>query len=906
MLEVYPGIEQPITVADLKVHTNDEQQTRPITFTLQSKLQHGQLVRRENGSMEEILTFTQEDLDNKVIAYKHTAPMGSWTQRDSFNFDVATAYARSLTFKTFNITVAYENINEENKDKLIQSSPIQVEEGGSITIERQNLDLSMLRRRLTESGLRNPEVHYVISVLPMHGVLNVNSENATKGTTFMQKDINKGRIEYMHDHSDSLWDAFQFNIEIEVSGAMSTGQNRRPSRMSNTFNITVNPVNDEPFKLRTQYPGIRLVQGFTANITKKELYTEDPDTPPEGIEYQIRNGPDNGVVVLASNPDEPIRKFTQKDINENQVIFIQDGSMESGAFYFHVSDGKFKPYFKVFNIHVSPLTLELKNVSALNVLQGHSSAFLSAKNIHVETNGHRDKIMYNVTHPPRYGQLYMHNHPVYQFSQRHVDAREISYIQTDISSASDSFEFILYDSQNMITGQKVNISVIARVKQNVVDAPSGGTVIFSTNELDASELAAITGNTPVYTISKGPKYGNLYKIVRQAKDNGRVKREAARKKKKQRGRQQGEMEEMEEEEKEVEATDFTHDDVVNKKVLYRALKSNATHDRTDSFTYTLTAENSQPATNTYYIRVKAIVPKASTASVDPEKPDKSSGHGSEDGSDTTEVMPTPPPIDPSRTEPTATGTEGYSMDRLIVIVLVSGISVVVVVVLILTRCFKRNRKRKEKLEKAKEDSRTPLAQPNVHIEPQKHHNMGGRHDDMESEDMRDGGGGGGGGVPVINITPDTPQLFDHRRSPPPRDRSRSRSPSTARSSHSLPRPRSTSMDRSRSGSPPPHRRQGPIPVATPVVPSTPPRSTKMAHGAQYQGLSESDLARAEVSRTVPTCKVTPLFDGEGETHTPGGTLKRDQVTFDWENVDPELLQHCRKTNPVLHENKYWV
>ena len=65
-----------------------------------------------------------------------------------------------------------------------------------------------------------------------------------------------------------------------------------------------------------------------------------------------------------------------------------------------------------------------------------------------------------------------------------------------------------------------------------------------------------------------------------------------------------------------------------------------------------------------------------------------------------------------------------------------------------------------------------------------------------------------------------------------------------------------------------------------------------------------------LDRTIPPGHVTvnPLGEGEdpgADIKTPGGTLKR-QVKFDWESIDPELLQHCRTTNPVLHENKYWV
>ena len=912
-LEVYPGILQPVSMKDLEAVTNDVHQWRPILITLQTKPQNGKLVWTGNATGE-VLSFTQEDINAGRIGYQHNAPMGSWSSEDSFTFDVSTAYAESLNFQAFKVLISYENINDDNKGQLILTSPVEVEEGGSVTIERTDLDLSMLRRRLANSGLRNPEVHYVVTDPPHSGVLMINGDNATKETTFMQKDINKGRVQYIHDDSDTKWDAFMFNIEIEVTGSVSEDSNKRSSRLSNVFNITVKPVNDQPFKLQTDSPEIRLVQGFTAVITQKELHTIDPDTPPEGIIYHIMNGPDNGIIVLARNPDNAIRTFTQKDIDDGEVIFVQDGSMESGAFYFHVSDGTFKPYYKVFNIHVNPLTLEIRNTSSIRLLQGHSSVFLSSENIQVETNGRRDKIMYNVTRPPNFGQLYMHDHPVHLFRQHNIDNREITYIQTDMSSGTDFFEFIVYDSRNVIGTdqlQRINITVDPRVKQKPLNARPGGNVVFTTEVLDAGDLASSSGSDPTYTILAGPKLGHLYRV--SGRDDGeRQKREAARKRKKGRGRQpengggDGDGE--------VEVSSFTHQDILARKIVYRPNPSNATHDRTDSFTYKLTAANSQPATNTYYIRVKGVIP--------PEKK-----------VDSTPVPanPTPVPVKPSdapageagATETAPAGTtkasaSAYSNDRLVVIILVSAITVLVVIGLVIMRCLKMRRKRREKLEKAKEDSRTPLAQPHVHIEPQKL-NMATYHDDPDAaERMR--GDDRGGHVPVINITPDTPQMFEHhhgRHSPPMgRHRSRSRSPSsaaTSRSNHSLPRPKSPNQDRSRSGSPPhtsTYRRQGPIPVATPTVPAppAPPQSSAAAAAAAAAAHGAQQLqTEAEVSRTVPTCKVTPLFDGDGvEVHSPSGTLKRDQVTFDWENVDPELLQHCRTTNPVLHENKYWV
>ena len=226
------------------------------------------------------------------------------------------------------------------------------------------------------------------------------------------------------------------------------------SRFSNVFNITIIPINDQPFTVVTKSPEIKLVQGFTANITRRQLYTTDPDTPPEDLTYIIINQPTNGYIVMASDPDLPIEDFTQKDIDDNKIVFIQDGSMDSGAFYLSISDGKFPPFFKVVNIIVEPLTLELVNTSDIKIEQGRSSTFVTDDNFGVVTNGRVSKVIYNVTVPPVFGQLYMHDSIVYQFSHQNVEDGEVTYIQTDLSSFWDSFEFILYDSQNMVTNQR--------------------------------------------------------------------------------------------------------------------------------------------------------------------------------------------------------------------------------------------------------------------------------------------------------------------------------------------------------------------------------------------------------------------------------------------------------------------
>ncbi|XP_069138119.1 chondroitin sulfate proteoglycan 4-like [Argopecten irradians] len=92
----------------------------------------------------------------------------------------------------------------------------------------------------------------------------------------------------------------------------------------------------------------------------------------------------------------------------------------------------------------------------------------------------------------------------------------------------------------------------------------------------------------------------------------------------------------------------------------------------------------------------------------------------------------------------------------------------------------------------------------------------------------------------------------------------------------------------------------------------------------YNGYSQSELSphdwelqaplldssRTEVSPTVPICKVTPLAGDVDENVSPEPSVTDKSTTsldlYNWSLSDPEFIQHCRTTTPVLRENQYWV
>ncbi|KAI0239538.1 Chondroitin sulfate proteoglycan 4 [Lamellibrachia satsuma] len=905
-LEVYPGLIQPITRDIIAVVTNDANQTNPITFTLQTKPALGTLVTWINGTMTEITNFTQADVDSRLVGYHHNSVLDTWIVQDSFIYDVSTAFARSISYKTFEISISYENINDLNKKQLIDVGKVEVEEGGQVVIRTGQLDTSMLISRLADSGLHNPSVNYVVSEPPKHGLLIIDGVNATKNTRFTQKNVDEGLVVYHHDHSDSLWDAFHFVIEIEIPGKHSDESTRRASRLTNMFNITVLPINDQPFRLMTKYPDIEVVQGFTANITSSELLTTDPDTPPSDIVYVVVNGPSNGHLVTRDNPDTIINRFSQDDINRQQVVFIQDGSMDSGAFYFRVTDGKFKPFYKVFNVRVHPLTLEIINNSAVDIIQGHSSVMLTAAHLGTATNGHRSKIMYNVTRPPIYGQLYLNNRPAFRFSQGNVDSGQVSYIQTDLSSAKDHFEFVIYDMQNLIVGKRLNIVVKAQLRKSgkAFRVPTGEPAVITIDVLDASALAATTGSNPMYVITRPPQLGALVKSF------SRVRRDA--------------------DDNVIAVSNFTHEDIAAGVIEFRAKPSRITSEAPDSFAFLLTARNAQPSPGTFDI---IVAPSPTIAPVVEDPPPGGPVDASLDGA--------PGDGSPSSTDPAvedkAATTGRVGKDHLMVVFIVCGITLLIIIIFVVVKCFRRRRHKQEDEPPEQEDSKEPLSEPHMMVEPLRHRALVDSSDDNSSVM----GSRYGSSVPVANLTSDFDTILydDHRsrsssfasrvsslprstvegdtrstqQTPVIRVRANSQgvikstAPEPPMSTRSLPPPTS-SLNRSFS---PPQAKNPPFSRSnkpqTPIVSRSPP--------PELSTIPQSPrLGRIEVSQTMPTCKVTQLLDDDkpdtGSVTTPPSTpvesLKNDQVTVDWRHADPELLQHCRTTNPVLHNNKYWV
>uniref|UniRef100_A0A4W5M9G0 Laminin G domain-containing protein n=1 Tax=Hucho hucho TaxID=62062 RepID=A0A4W5M9G0_9TELE len=564
-----------------------------LNFT-QTHTLHGQLVFVHSGSFSyriegsvntisqnNLLVVTNDNDDmggNHSILYNVTSPpkLGRLLRKQTDN---STAEISSFTQDMVGLCVMF------NKSFLFMfvccSSLLPgavVTEGGRVVIGKIQLDSSNLLGKLLEPQRRSYEVWYHVTSLPQHGIITVGERNLTSAKpNFSQFILDKFGITYQHDDSETTQDFFTFEIWLNRKGQLPQRPSEPSLIVTESFDLTVTPVNDQPPLLRTKAPSLRLVQGDTVVISPENLLVEDLDTPPEEIHYKVFFMSSFTVLHLYRT----VSAFSQADINHGRVHFIQNGEPSSGVFYFSVTDGFHRPLYKIFNLEVTAATVSIVNNTGLRLVQGQTTATLTTEHLAAETNGrHSVTIHYRVTTPPHHGSLLMSDLPVSEFNQEDLHSCRLSYHMTDLTSSSDSFEFTVSTPESNMTAQTVNVTVrpLIHFSERVL-IPSGIAVKLRKDYLDATDLATLSGSDPVFHILSPPKHGKLVKVTFDLSDGANHSVES-----------------------------FTFRDVVQGRVALQETLAQQRHKihvsmLNDSFSFLLRADNVQPAVGEFLFTI---------------------------------------------------------------------------------------------------------------------------------------------------------------------------------------------------------------------------------------------------------------------------------------------------------------
>ncbi|XP_029941244.1 chondroitin sulfate proteoglycan 4-like [Salarias fasciatus] len=562
-LEVYPGSVTPISEQELQVVTNnvsDIRRNQSIIFAVTVPPKLGRLLRRmPDNSTRNVSAFTQKMVDEGLILYdQNKAESVGWSAADFFSFTVSSPPA-FLPPHTFTVLISYQ-ANEHHgsphhKTRLLNNAGAVVAEGGRVMIDRSKLDASNLLGKVPEAHRKDHHIMYRVISLPRHGVLSVQGYNLSRSQPdFSQVALNKFGIAYTHDDSETTSDSFTFQAWVAPTDLSSSSSSSSMSAFSSDsssfsplysasssslssldavphrhakdsmsvtemFNITVTPVNDQPPLIRSRAPTMKVVVGERVVLGPDHLQVEDHDTPPEELHYLVISKPNNGYLTLGERP-EPVTSFTQYDVNHGRLHFIQQGEASTGVFYFNVTDGHHRPLYKLFSLEVIKPSVFMANNTGLSLVQGRTAVVLTTNQLAAQTNGRsRADICYTVTEHPYHGRIAINDQEVTTFCHEDLQFGRVVYHMTDLSTSEDSFQISVSASSpgvnyGNITAQTVQVTVRPLVYlREPVRVPSGIAVKLGKAMIDASELARISRADPVFEVLSPPKHGKLVKMT---------------------------------------------------------------------------------------------------------------------------------------------------------------------------------------------------------------------------------------------------------------------------------------------------------------------------------------------------------------------------------------------------------
>ncbi|XP_030567853.1 chondroitin sulfate proteoglycan 4 [Drosophila novamexicana] len=517
-LHVFPLTKKQILRDHLHYKCSDEEREIRYNVTVPPSL--GRIVNEYlgNGYAKEISEFTQNDVDNGHIFYEHTAVIMEFRINDSFYFDVVAERSDRLLDQKFNIEIS---VSSGGLLRFLPVSKLTVDEGGSVPIK---LDFSKILEYLkTRAGINNPELFIEAAQKPSHGSIGLGHEFKSM-QRYHPSDFFTKKVYYIHDHTDTLEDTILMGVYLTQGNIFLCNL---------TIPVSINPINDQPFQLVTHLPQMTVVEGENRTITRNVLLTEDKDTPPEEIIYDVMSGPTLGVLKKLNNDGQPeellafSNQFTQADINNDRIIYVHFGMPQSTTFCFTVTDGQFNPAYEIFTIKVSPISLlPAGTQTPVSLQQGATSAPMRLEQIGLSTNVQLERLAYNITNSPLYGIILFKHQPTLRFNQQQLETSQISYMQTDLNRSNDTFQVSAYvPGSNYAAQVDVLVHVEPVIKINDIamrEAESGtgataGKIRLTSYLVNDNPLSLkLNKFNPKFVITRMPATGQLRKIIRSS------------------------------------------------------------------------------------------------------------------------------------------------------------------------------------------------------------------------------------------------------------------------------------------------------------------------------------------------------------------------------------------------------
>jgi hypothetical protein len=319
-------------------------------------------------------TFSQKDVDDGLITYKHNGSENFLTTNNRIQLTVSDGTnISSLVDLDFDITP----VNDQPTAEVLKV-PV-VNEGGSYIIDEEVFTLADVDGSGDKSGTgyADPnDLTFKITNLPTYGVLELDADNngsfettVDLTTVITKAQLYGGNLRYTHGGDEQFADSFKFQVNDNM-GVNDGGGKADSLSTVYTVNIEAAPLNDPPVwssqKDMTLSEGetktIKGSNGFGTDNTagtgddEFHLHYTDPDNTTIQRQYLITNNVDYGTLKLNGAVLGVGSVFTQDDLDNNRVTYTHDGSENhADTFAFTVRDGAGGSVNGSYNITITPV-----------------------------------------------------------------------------------------------------------------------------------------------------------------------------------------------------------------------------------------------------------------------------------------------------------------------------------------------------------------------------------------------------------------------------------------------------------------------------------------------------------------------------------------------------------------------
>ncbi|XP_075040120.1 chondroitin sulfate proteoglycan 4-like [Mixophyes fleayi] len=514
IFQVWVGSVTEVTTDDLSAEDEDSSPAE-LVFSI-TPPSNGHLALKSHPD-KSILNFTQQHINEGHLVFVHKGAMSG-----GFNFQVTDG----LNFaprQIFSITARTLVIN------IVVNKELGVFPG-----KRRIISSDVLKAVTNDEGrLNNRTITFEVSSPPKHGrLLKLGPQNTTEEVSrFTQLMVDDGIIMYEHTVTEALVWSTEDSFTFTVSSSPVVLEKQ-------VFLITISyEIYDPSRNTRlVANTGASVMEGGKVQIDKSKLNALNllarlPESQRASYEvwFQVTSLPKHGVIVVGDrNITKEKPNFSQYIVSKFGITYLHDGAESpTDNFTFATwlnlkSKSAVKPdidvleeMFNITVIAVNDQAPELKTKrSNLRVLQGKIIAF-GPENLNVEDlDNPPEDIKYTVISPPNNGYLAKSdnlNASIQYFTQADINKGHLWFV-SDGSASSGVFYFSVTDGKHKPLYKLFNLDVtpvsITLVNKTNLILRQGQTFVTIAN----SNLAATTdGKSTVinYEISQPPMFGGI-------------------------------------------------------------------------------------------------------------------------------------------------------------------------------------------------------------------------------------------------------------------------------------------------------------------------------------------------------------------------------------------------------------